>query len=108
MRDEAALGAAQEVLQLLPWPYVGIDSGGMVAVASADAEALFGNEAPLLGAMAAECLPGELMAWLASEAAGGLALEIAGSRYRVSRRAMGANSQSSGTLLTLEADGPRA
>ncbi|MBE0621499.1 MAG: EAL domain-containing protein [Burkholderiales bacterium] len=108
MRDEAALCAAQEVLQLLPWPYVGIDSDGMVAVASADAEALFANEAPLLGTMAAECLPDELMAWIESEGADVLALEIAGSRYRVSRRAMGANSQSSGTLLTLEAEGPRA
>ncbi len=108
MRNEAALGAAQEVLQLLPWPYVGIDADGMVAVASADAEALFANEAPLLGTMAAECLPGELMTWIESEAAGALALEIAGSRYRVSRRAMGASSESSGTLLTLEAEGLRA
>ncbi len=107
MRDEIALGTAQEVLQLLPWPYVGIDSDGMVAVASADAEALFANGAPLLGTMAVECLPGALIEWLDSEEAGVLGLDIAGSRYRVSRRAMGANSRSSGTLLTLESEGSR-
>lgn len=102
LRDEAALGAAQEVLQLLPWPYVGIDADGRVALASADAEALFASAAPLHGSMAAECLPDALVAWLESEADSALALEIAGSRYRVSRRRMGARSQSSGTLLTLE------
>ena len=104
-RDEAALGAAQEVLQHLPWPYIGIDADGMVALASADAEALFAHGAPLFGTMAVECLPGALIEWLDSEDPGALGLEIAGSRYRVSRRAMGADSQSNGTLLTLEAEG---
>ncbi len=108
MRDEAALGTAQEVLQHLPWPYIGVDPDGMVAAANADAEALLANGAPLLGTMAAECLPGALMAWLDGEPAGALSLEIAGSRYRVSRRAMGANSRSSGTLLTLEPEGFRS
>lgn len=105
MRDETALGAAQEVLQHLPWPYVGIGTDGMVAAASADAEALLAHAAPLLGAMAAECLPGALIAWLDGEANGALGLDIAGTRYRVSRRAMGASSHSSGTLLTFEAEG---
>jgi DNA-binding response OmpR family regulator len=108
MRDEAALGTAQEVLRHLPWPYIGVDADGMIAATNADAEALFANAAPLLGTMAAECLPGELMTWFESEGVGALAMEIAGSRYRVSRRAMGASSQSSGTLLTLEAEGPQA
>jgi hypothetical protein len=74
-----------------------------VAVASADAEALLGGDAPLLGSMAAECLPSALVQWLASDTPGALALEIAGASYRVSRRAMGAKSAASGTLLTLEA-----
>jgi len=105
VRDEAALGAAQEVLQHLPWPYVGIDADGMIAAANADAEALFVDEAPLLGAMAAERLPEALTAWLEGQDDGVLGLDIAGSRYRVSRRAMGASSHSSGTLLTLEPEG---
>ena len=108
MRDEAALGAAQEVLQHLPWPYLGIDSDGMVAAANAGAEALFANAAPLLGTMAAECLPGALMAWLDAKEAGALELDIAGTRYRVSRSSMGASSGSSGTLLTLESEGSQA
>jgi CheY-like chemotaxis protein len=107
-RDEAALGTAQEVLQHLPWPYVGIDTEGMVAAASVDAEALFAHAAPLLGTMAADCLPGALMAWLKSDQAGALRLDIAGNPYRVSRRSMGASSQSSGTLLTLEPEGLQA
>lgn len=108
MRDETALGAAQEVLQYLPWPYVGIDADGMVAAASADAEALFAGEGPLLGAMAAECLPAALIGWLEGATYGEFRLDIVGSRYRVSRRAMGASSHSSGTLLTFEPEGPHS
>ena len=108
IRDEVALGTAQEVLQLLPWPYIGVDCDGMVAAANVDAETLLANGAPLLGTMAAECLPGALIAWLDSEQAGALGLDIAGTRYRVSRRSMGASSRSGGTLLTLEPEGSRA
>jgi hypothetical protein len=105
LRDEAALGTAQEVLQHLPLPYIGVDADGMVAAANAGAEVLLANGAPLLGTMAAECLPKTLMAWFDSEAAGAFGLDLAGTRYRVSRRSMGASSQSSGTLLTLEPEG---
>jgi len=108
VRDEVALGAAQEVLQHLPLPYIGIDADGMIAAANADAEALFANEAPLLGAMAAERLPGALLAWLDSEANSEVGLDIGGTRYWVSRRAMGASSRSSGTLLTLKSERPQS
>ncbi len=49
--DEISLGIAQESLHQIPLAVVGIDDDGMVALANARAEAMFGNGVPLLGSL---------------------------------------------------------
>ncbi len=62
---ETVLDTLQEVLQLIPWPIVGIDEENMIALSNSAADALFGKVgAPLLGHDARHALPASLHAWL--------------------------------------------
>src|SRR3990172_11656946 len=62
-QDEISLKIAQESLHHIPLAVVGVDGDGMVALANARAEAMFGNGVPLLGSLVggtplAACLAG--------------------------------------------------
>jgi response regulator RpfG family c-di-GMP phosphodiesterase len=96
---EAAIDTLQEVLQLIPFPLLGIDEAGMVALANAAADGGFGAGIPLLGQEASVALPREVRDWLDSPA--NAEVLIQGRRYRVIRQAMGRHSRSRGTLLAL-------
>ncbi|HUW36836.1 MAG TPA: EAL domain-containing protein [Rhodocyclaceae bacterium] len=100
MRDEASLDIAQEVLQQLPWPIIGIDDERTIALANAAAAALCGDAAPLLGRAIDVSLPAELLAALGSVAAEA-AIAIDGIRYHLRCSSMGTHSRSRGTLLVL-------
>ena len=102
LRDEAALDIAQEVLQQLPWPIIGIDDEGTVALANAAAVQLCGDAAPLLGRAMDACLPEPLAAALAASPSAEADIEIAGVPYHLCRRSMGEHSRSRGTLIILQ------
>jgi len=96
-RDEVSLGIAREVLQFLPLPVLGLDEDGMIAFVNAAATELFEHGAALLGNDAALALP-----QLFEPCAGAQRqVVIAGKSYAVARHAMGAQSHSRGSLVTL-------
>lgn len=99
---ETVLGTLHEVVQNVPWAIVGVAPDGLVAVANAAAEALFGGEMPIFGRFAEEALPPEMVAWLDDLSRPILDLALREQRYRVSRRPMGQYSSSTGTLLVFE------
>ena len=101
LRDEASLDIAQEVLQQLPWPIIGIDDERAIALANAAADFLCGGAAPLLGRTIDGCLPAALIAALDGAARAEAEVEIDGVRYHMRASPMGETSRSNGTLLVL-------
>jgi CheY-like chemotaxis protein len=106
-RDETALGVFQEVLQMLPWPLVGIDSLGFVVAINSEAEQLFASQSVMLGMPASNCLPESLIAVWKSETAAGVPVQIEGAEYQVLCRPMGLTSSSRGHVLILFPQGVR-
>ena len=102
MRDEAILGIAQEVLEHLPWPFLGVDDEGMIAAANAGAEKLLGNGHPLLGSFAGERLPEGVRGWFDANDGSPRRIEIQGEDYMMTRHAMGMGSHSRGALLVMK------
>src|SRR3989344_3764933 len=67
-REESSLSVAREVLDHIPAAVIGVDLEGMVAFVNADAEALLGKDAPLLGQDADDVLPADLRhVWRAAD-----------------------------------------
>jgi CheY-like chemotaxis protein len=101
-RIETVLNTLQEVLQLVPWPIIGVDAEGLIALANTAADAkLSGDGAPLLGRFVGEVLPETMRAWLRDPATIPDQASHAGCRYRVIYQPMGQQSLSRGTLLAL-------
>jgi response regulator RpfG family c-di-GMP phosphodiesterase len=103
---ETVLDTLQEVLQLIPWPIVGIDEENMIALSNSAADAQLGQiGAPLLGMDAENALPESLRTCLKQPAAESHTLperiQLAGIHYRVIFKPMGQHSQSRGSLLAL-------
>jgi CheY-like chemotaxis protein len=99
---EIVLDTLQEVLQLIPWPIVGIDNEGLIAISNSAADTRLGGDGmPLLGCEAREVLPEALGAWLADPASTPEQMDLAGQRYRVIHKSMGHHSRSRGVLLAL-------
>lgn len=63
-RDEMTLDIAQEALQCVPFPVLGVDDEEMVVFANIEAEKLLGGGRPLLGIDAKDCLPAPLFGLL--------------------------------------------
>jgi nitrogen fixation/metabolism regulation signal transduction histidine kinase len=100
-REESSLSVAREVLDHIPAAVVGVDLEGMVAFVNADAEALLGKDAPLLGYSADMVLPEALRpVWRAADQTYHDVL-VAGSAYRVVCRAVGDDAHSRGRLLVI-------
>ena len=107
-RNEAILDAAQEALQHLPWPIIGIDSDHMIAVANGAADALLAEHAPLLASLANESLPPELWSALQPQPQQPempASIVIHGTRYQLRRYGMGSQSRSRGNLVVLIPEG---
>ena len=99
---ETVLRTLQEVLQLIPWPIVGIDDEGMIALANTAAdEQLSEHGAPLLGSSVDEALPAAMRAWLREPAGIPERAVHAGRHYQVIHKPMGNRSESRGVLLAL-------
>ena len=98
---ETVLDTLQEVLQLIPWPIVGVDETGLIALSNSAADARLGGGEPMLGCDAREVLPDTLREWLAQPAAIPEQTLHDGRKYRVIYKPMGLHSRSRGTLLAL-------
>ncbi len=98
---ETVLDTLQEVLQLIPWPIVGIDEEGMVALSNSAADVRLGGNTPLLGQDADAILPPFLRTWLDTPEVIPERLLHEGRDYRVIYKPMGQHSRSRGTLLAL-------
>ena len=97
--EEAALSMTHEALAVLPVALLGIDSGGMIALANAAAERLFAQHAPLLGLGAEEVLPPPC-ALLLNAGEQHVNLDLHGHSVRVDARLLGGHGDVRGTLLS--------
>lgn len=96
------LDTLQEVMQLIPWPIMGLDEENMIALSNPAANALFGEGgAPLLGLDARHALPASLHAGLCAPADMPERIQHTGHHLRVIYKRMGQHSQSRGALLAL-------
>lgn len=102
-RGVAALGLLQEFTQYVPWPLVGVDDEGLIAMSNGPADTLFAAHSTILGSDASEVLPAELLALLHSGAVArrGELLRLASRSYRVKLNPLGMHSSASGKLLLL-------
>lgn len=101
MRDESLLNIAQEVLQQLPWPIIGIDDECIIALANTAADMICGEGKPLLGRDIYASLPAPLLAALGSSMIVKTDIDINSIRYRLRANSMGEHSRSRGVLLVL-------
>ncbi len=100
-RIEAALETTHEVLHLIPWPILGLDDQGLIALANPAADAGLGKgDGPLTGRLAEEALHGDILPLL-TVADPPARLRHGGREWRVTLQAMGARAHSSGRLLAL-------
>lgn len=100
-RGESLLDIAQEVLQQLPWPIIGIDDEHAIALANAVADVICGNGEPLLGQNMYASLPAPLLAALGASMVAETDINIKGIRYRLRGSIMGEHSRPRGALLVL-------
>lgn len=98
---ERALDTNQEIIQLIPWPIVGIDETGMIALANSAAENQFSAGETLLGMPAAEFLPADLAEGLKDPPGLPDTTLLNNCQYQVVCRTMGMHSHSQGKLLAL-------
>lgn len=97
--DEAALSLTQEALAVMPVPLLGIDPGGMIALANRAAEGLFAECIPLIGLDANEILPAEFTPLL-DASRGCVEITCGDRRFRVEAHPLGEKNSSRGTLLS--------
>lgn len=98
---EAALDTTQEIIQLIPWPIIGLDDDGMIALVNSAAESQLGHGDALLGMPADTFLPADLAAGLLDPATLPASSRLGDRQYRIVCRTMGKHSHSHGKLLAL-------
>lgn len=101
VRDETALNVFQEVLQMLPWPLIGVDDEGMIATLNTQAEELLAPQGVLLGVEARGVLPPGVAAAMQVCGPEPVLAQIDGHPYRVLCRTMGMSSASKGKVIIL-------
>jgi CheY-like chemotaxis protein len=99
-RDEVSLQVAQEILEHIPVPVIGVDANEMITFANSAALGLFVEFAPMLGADARDVLPAMLLADGDPEGTP-LTIEYAGRAFAAVKRSMGAQSASQGRVYVL-------
>jgi len=103
VRGDTALGLLQEFTQYIPWPLIGIDDEGLVALSNEPADLLFAQQTTLLGQFSDEVLPAALLAVLEAGQTGrrGEAVKLAGRAYRATIKPLDAQLPARGRLLLL-------
>jgi PAS domain S-box-containing protein/diguanylate cyclase (GGDEF)-like protein len=100
--DEILLNIAQESMQYIPLPVLGIDDNGLVAFANSRAESVLGNGLPLLGSYVDEALPHALTGYLAATAIGQPGrVDVGGQCFEVVCHLLGRASRSRGRLVVM-------
>ena len=100
-REESSLSVARAVLDNIPAAVIGVDLEGMIAFVNADADALFGANAALLGQDAERVLPPNLRdVWRVADQSY-YDLHIDGRPFRAVCRSIGGDDHSRGRLLVL-------
>lgn len=102
--DEVTLDVLHEVLQLVPWPLVGLDDQDRVAAMNGEAEHLFGDQGLYLGSPAVSVFPTEVGQILV-EPWGEGSLALPQGRFRYYCRPMGRASAARGRVLLLIPEG---
>lgn len=97
--DGVTLDIAQEILQQVHLPVIGIDDEGMIVFSNLVANRVIGQGQPLVGRFADESLPAELRPLLAAQDKVDLTWSDGQRTWQVSCRAMGEESQSRGKLM---------
>ena len=97
--EETALSLTHEALTVVPVPLLGVDPGGMIALANAAAETLFAGQQALIGVDIEEILP-EQLAPLLSTGQGCLDVKCGDHRFRVEAHPLGEGPLHHGTLLS--------
>ncbi|WP_181358780.1 response regulator [Pseudothauera lacus] len=105
VRERRTMGVLHELLQVLPWPLLGVDEAGMVVAANAQLENLLGSAAALLGGDSDAVLPAALARFAAGGGDDETVLALCGADYRVLRRQLGERSGAAGKLLILLPEG---
>lgn len=98
-RERAALHICGEALHAVPWPILGVDEDGMIALANRSAEALLGRGAPLVGGLVEESLPGSMAAWLGARGRDPFAFESGESGFQFTTRQVAGVPHGAGTLV---------
>lgn len=98
---EMNLRVVRDALECIPMPVLGLDDGGMVAFANAEAQSLLGANTDLLGSDSVEVIPdlASAVRGLSEGMPGRITVE--GVHCRIQWRHMGHHSVSSGKLVTL-------
>ncbi|MBI1985170.1 MAG: response regulator [Rhodospirillales bacterium] len=98
-KDEILLKIAQESMHQVPLAVVGVDGDGMVALANARAEAMFGNGVPLLGSLVDDTPLGGCLTGAVAGKTG--VAEVGGKHFSVLCQPLGNDSRARGRLLVL-------
>lgn len=101
---DSAVLSAQNVLDQLDFPMIGIDSNGLVVYANQCAQGALGAQAPLLGQRAAQVLPGALALWVGATKRHETRWQSAHTVYRVLLLPMTLSGFEGGTLMVLLPD----
>ncbi len=104
VRDRIALNVLHEVLQLLPWPLLGVDEAGMIAAANEEADRAFGSRGTLLGCDIRNVLPAEVLRSTAGHPDGTTVFSVDGRQWRVVRRMLGPHSEAHGQLFIFQSE----
>lgn len=104
---EASLDTSQKIIQLIPWPIIGVDADGMIVLANSAAEQQFNQCDSLLGLPAADYLPDALALELQNPLVPPNSIQFdycqhcQHCQFQIVCRSMGADSRSHGKLLAL-------
>ena len=102
--DESAVLSAQQVLEQLDFPMIGIAPNGLVVYANQYAQSALGAKNPLLGHSAAQVLPGALALWVGATKRRETKWQSANAVYRVLLLPLTLSGYEGGTLLVLLPD----
>ena len=101
-RERTALGVMHEVIELLPWPLLGVDEARTIVLLNAHAERLAGLPGTLLGQSASAVLPPATLDALLAAPPATLALQVGGQAYRARAHRLGQDCAGHGWVILLQ------
>jgi CheY-like chemotaxis protein len=99
-RHETAIAVLHEVLEMLPWPFLGIDDDGLIVTLNAGAEALFGSRGALIGRPISDAMPEHTETFLHAASTLTLPVVLDEAHYLVQCRPLGTSCDGRGKAIT--------